>query len=235
MDRRRFITLCSSAVALVAANPAVLAQEGAVFKSYARVKLVDRRGKAIRAGRLEKNASYIFHYPFAGTPCFLINLDKPVAASVTLAASGGRSYVWQGGAGPQKSIVAFSAICSHQLSYAGKRESFINYRSDPSAVAGRAGVIVCCAHHSVFDPAQGGKVLDGPAPQPLAAIVLEHDARTDELYALGTQGAELFEDFFTAYKKELIEDFGRGVARQEVTGRATVLSIQEHTRKQVFC
>jgi arsenite oxidase small subunit len=235
MDRRRFITLCSSTLALITTNPAALAQNGAAFKPYARVKLVDKHGKAIKAGRLPKNVCHIFHYPFAGTPCFLINLGKPTASEATLDTADGRHYVWPGGAGPQKSIVAFSAICPHQLSYAGKRESFINYRADTSAVAGRADVIVCCAHHSVFDPAQGGKVIDGPAPQPLATIVLEHDAVTDELYALGTHGGELFEDFFTAFKKELIDDLGRGVARQEVTDTTTVLTITEHSRHQVHC
>jgi Rieske Fe-S protein len=27
-------------------------------------------------------------------------------------------------------------------------------------------MLVCTCHQSVFDPAQGGKVLDGPAPRP---------------------------------------------------------------------
>jgi len=235
MDRRRFITLCTSTLTLIAANPAVLAQPGAAVKRYARVKLVDRNGQPLKASRLAKRACHVFHYPYAGTPCFLIDLGKATAADMPLDTSGGSHYIWQGGVGPQKSIVAFSAICPHQLSYAAKRQSFINYRADASPVAGRADVIVCCAHHSIFDPAQGGKVIGGPAPQPLATIALEYDAGTDEIYAVGTHGAELFDDFFTAFKKELIEDLGRGVARQEVVDKATVLPIAEYTPDQVLC
>ncbi len=235
MDRRRFITLCTSTLTLIAADPAVLAQPGAAIKRYARVRLVDRHDQPLKANRLAKKACHVFHYPYAGTPCFLIDLGKATTGETGLDTSDGRHYVWQGGVGPEKSIVAFSAICSHQLSYAGKRRSFINYRPDASTVAGRADVIVCCAHHSVFDPAQGGRVIGGPAPQPLATIALEYDAGTDEIYAIGTHGAELFDDFFTAFKKELIEDLGRGVARQEVVGTAAVLPIHEYTPDQVLC
>lgn len=236
MDRRRFIALCGTAVAAIAAKPAALArQPNAAFKPYRRAKLVDPNGQPIHARELEKGAGYIFHYPFAGTPCFLINLNQAAAADVALNTADGGAYRWRGGVGPQQSLVAFSAICSHQLSYVGKQQSFINYRPDSSPVAGRGGVIVCCAHHSVFDPAQGAKVLDGPAPQPLAAIALEHNADTDELYALGTYGGELFEDFFTAYKKDLIEEFGRGVAHEEIEGKTAVRPITEYTRNQVFC
>lgn len=93
-----------------------------------------------------------------------------------------------------------------------------------SPVAGRSGVIVCCTHHSVFVPAQDGKVYSGPAPQPLATIILEHNGTHNELYAVGTYGGEIFDEFFRAYKIGVIEEFGRGVAKQEVTGTATVLT-----------
>jgi Rieske Fe-S protein len=235
MDRRQFSVMCASALGALAARSLALAQGGSARRDYARAKLVDAAGAPIKASGLEPQATMVFHYPYAGTPCFLVRLDWELSGSVPLSTADGRAYTWAGGVGPGRSIVAFCAICPHQLSYASKRQSFINYRSDESAVAGRSDVIVCCAHHSVFDPAQGGRVVAGPAPQPLTAIVLEHIEADDELFAVGTMGGELFEEFFRAYKIELIEQLGRGVARQEVSGVTTVLGIAEYTQSQLKC
>jgi len=227
--------MCASALGALAAYSLAPAQEGGVRRDYARAKLVDAAGTPLRAGDLAPQTTKVFHYPYAGTPCYLIRLDWELAGSVPLITGDGRNYTWSGGVGPGRSIVAFSAICPHQLSYASKLQSFINYRADKSAVAGRSDVIVCCAHHSVFDPAQGGRVVAGPAPQPLTAIVLDHDAASDELFAAGTMGGELFEEFFRAYKIELIEQLGRGVAKQEVSGVTTVVGIDEYTQSQLKC
>lgn len=235
MDRRGFVKLCTSVVGLHTVDPKLMAQESGVLKHYQRAKLVNAVGEPIKGAHLPLRAAHLFHYPFVGTPCFLIKCDGPIGENVSLATSAGQQYAWEGGVGPGRSIVAFSAICPHQLSYPSKRRSVINYRRDMSPVAGRSNVIVCCAHHSVFDPARGGKVIDGPAPQPLATIVLEHDGTHDELYAVGTYGGEVFDEFFRAYKIDLIEEFGRGVARQEVTGTATVLTVDAYTAGRVMC
>jgi len=42
-------------------------------------------------------------------------------------------------------------------------------------------VIHCCSEHSQYDPAEGARVVAGPAPQPLAAILLDHDPASDAL------------------------------------------------------
>ena len=235
MDRRGFVKLCTSVFGLHPVNPEFLTQEGGVLKHFQRVKLVNAVDEPIKAAHLPPRVVHLFHYPFVGTPCFLVKCDGPIRENVSLTTGAGQQYTWQGGVGPGRSIVAFSAICPHQLSYPSKRRSFINYRCDMSPVAGRSDVIVCCAHHSVFDPARGGKVIGGPAPQPLATIVLEHDGIRDELYAVGTYGGEVFDEFFRAYKIDLIEEFGRGVARQEVTGTATVLTVDAYTAGRVMC
>jgi arsenite oxidase small subunit len=234
MDRRAFGRLCSAILLLVAACPPLRAQETQV-KRYGRAKLVDRRGEPIRASRLSAGAAYVFHYPYAGTPCLLINLGKPTATNIGLEIADGQPYVWPGGVGPQRAIIAFCAICPHQLSYFQARASVINYRTDRSAIAGRAQVIVCCAHDSIFEPAQGGRVIDGPAPQPLTGIALAYDSGRDELDAVGTYGAELFDDFFIAYKKELIEEYGPGKSRQPVSGTTVLLPAAEATDRQVLC
>ena len=235
MKRRDFVRICTSALGLVAVTPALLAEDSRARRLYQRVKLVDGGGAPLKASALKPQAPQLFHYPYAGTPCFLVRLNGSIAGDVPLKTADDRRYVWTGGIGPGHSIVAFSAICPHQLSYSSKHQSFINYQATPSPVAHRADVITCCAHYSVFDPGQGGKVLDGPAPQPLTTILLEHDTGTDELYAIGTLGGELFEDFFNAYRTELIEEFGRGVSHQEATGTTVTLPVEKYAAQIFKC
>ena len=235
MKRRDFVKICTSALGAVAVNPALLAAPEATRRLYQRVKLVGADGKPFKAADLKPQVPHLFHYPFAGTPCMLVRLNWSISGEVALATQDGRKYSWTGGAGPGRSIVAFSAICPHQLSYSSKRQSFINYYATESPAAQRADVITCCAHFSVFDPSQGGKVLGGPAPQPLTTILLEHDAAADELYATGTLGGELFEDFFNAYRTEMIEEFGRGVARQEAAGTAVTVPVEKYTAQVLRC
>jgi Rieske Fe-S protein len=124
-----------------------------------------------------RRCSYVFHYPYVTTPCFLIDLGAPAEAGAELETSDGRPYRWTGGVGPGRSIVAFSAICAHRMSYPTRNVSFIDYRHKPmnTEAAGddwwsRGQVIYCCSEGSVYDPSDGARVLAGPAPQPLAAV-----------------------------------------------------------------
>ena len=58
-------------------------------------------------------------------------------------------------------------------------------------------------------PAAGARVLAGPAPQPLAAVLLEWDAKTDQLHAVGMQGGEMFKAFFEKYAFKLETEYGK--------------------------
>jgi nitrite reductase/ring-hydroxylating ferredoxin subunit len=131
-------------------------------------------------------------------------------------------------------VVAYSAICAHQLAYPTKQISFISYREQASARNKHGQVIHCCAEHSQYDPADGGRVMAGPAPQPLAAILLEHDAKTDELTAVGTLGGEMFNQFFAKYEFKLSLEHGPS-ARQAVSGTAVVNELESYCRQQVRC
>jgi arsenite oxidase small subunit len=62
----------------------------------------------------------------------------------------------------------------------------------------------------VTHPASGARVVNGPAPQPLAAVVLEYDAANDGLHAVGTLGADLYNAFFAKYETKLELDYGGG-------------------------
>jgi len=231
MQRRNFMLACAAS-ALAAPLPAMSAYAERRF--YTRARLVDSNGKPLRARELPANKNFIFHYPYAGTPCFLLKLDKPTSESVVLRTAEARTYQWPGGVGARHSIVAYSAICAHRLTYPTREISFISYRSEKSAGSRFDHVIHCCSEHSQYDPADGAKVLAGPAPQPLAAILLEYDARSDGLAAVGTLGGELFNEFFDKYAFRLTLEFN-GRAHDPVQGDCVVTELDRYCRQQVKC
>jgi len=200
----------------------------------ARATLVGPDGRPLRASRVAENRNFIFHYPYAATPCFLLNLGKPVAAPAKLTTDGGQRYEWRGGVGAGRSIVAYSAICAHRLTYPTRDISFISFRTEKTPGNRFANVIHCCSEHSQYDPAQGARVLAGPAPQPLAAILLEHDAASDQLTAVGTLGGEMFDQFFDKYAFRLSLE-GAGAPRQKVAGAARVTALEQYCKQQVKC
>jgi Rieske Fe-S protein len=234
MERREFIKACAATCAFAA--PGALSAQDQAPRMYARVRLVNEGGRALRAADLVVGRNYIFHYPFESTPCFLLNLGKPTGRDVALKTGAGTTYRWPGGVGPGRSIVGFSAICTHQLTYPTQQITFINYRDKQSASrTARAEVIHCCSEHSEYDPASGARVLGGPAPQPLSAILLEYDAGTDGLQAVGTLGGEMFDAFFKKYEARLVLDSKGSNPRAQVTGQAAIQDIQQYCKQQVRC
>jgi arsenite oxidase small subunit len=201
---------------------------------YARVLLVNGQGAPLRARSLVPRRNYIFNYPFAATPCFLLDLGKPLAAVDDLALDGGSRYAWAGGVGANRSIVAFSAICAHKLAYPTRDVSFIRFQPEKSARS-EAERIHCCADHSVYDPARGARVVNGPAKQPLAAIALDYDRDADLLHAIGVSGGELFEAFFAKYDFRLAMEYGSGKARKPVSDRSVVREMGAYCRQTIAC
>src|SRR3979490_2567372 len=114
MLRRDFILACGAS-ALTASLPATPADGSPRF--YSRALLVDPAGRPLKAGTLPENRNFIFHYPFAGTPCFLLNLGKPTKPSAQLKTADEQTYEWPGGVGADHSIVPYSAICAHRLTH----------------------------------------------------------------------------------------------------------------------
>ena len=229
MERRGFMKFCAASAAAFGA-PEVAADASARF--YSRARLVDEKGAPLRAAAVPAKRNLIFHYPFAGTPCFLLNLGRPAKATAALKTVAGEPYQWKGGVGAQRSVVAYSAICAHRLAYPTRDITFISYRAEKGT--GNRNVIHCCAEHSQYDPAEGARVLAGPAPQPLAAILLEHDPSTDELHAVGTLGGEMFSEFFDKYAFRLSLEHGAGV-RTPVSGACAVQDLESYSRQQMRC
>jgi Rieske Fe-S protein len=234
MRRRRFLESCAMLGGAAGVAAAAAAWGQATPRAYARARLVDAQGAPLRAGGLAAGTNYVFSYPYAGTPGFLLNLGRPVVTPATLRQENGSTYGWPGGVGPGRAIVAFSAICAHKLAYPTREVSFIHYQA-PASATGTGGVIHCCADHSVYDAAAGARVLSGPAPQPLAAIVLEYDAASDGLFASATLGAEQFDAFFAKYEFKLAMEYGQGKAKQPVGERSVVRELARHSRQTISC
>lgn len=234
MDRRSFLGSCSSGLACLSASAALPAFAAeARPKAYARAVLVDEHGRALKAASLKPQTNYVFHYPFEATPVFLLDLGKP-AAPQALSTKGKDSYTWPGGVGPNRSIVAYSAICAHQLVYPTKDVSFISFRKTRAQKGVQDGLIHCCAEHSQYDPAHGAQVLAGPAPQPLCAVLLTHDPKADTLTAWATLGGELFDEFFRKYEAKLSFDVGAR-AINPVANEATVRELEKFCRNTIQC
>lgn len=185
---------------------------------HVRSQLVDAFGRPFLAKTIEPGVAHVFTYPFVATPAFLFSLEQPVVASSQTTEAQQR-YDAPAGVGPRKQIVAFSAICAHKLMYPTSQISFIGLRKGVAAEP--AQVIHCCGDDSRYDPAQGAKVLAGPAPQPLAAIVLEWDAKTDALHAVGVQGSDRFAAFFDKYAFKL--EMEHGAKAKALSGNTSVV------------
>ena len=201
--------VASSALPVVAAGDA---------QRHPRSLLVDARGSPWLARQLKGGEAFLFNYPYTASPVFLIAFEREVQPA-ELVTEDKQRYAAPAGVGPNKSIVAFSAICAHKLMYPTAAISFIGLRS-----GGRGEpphVIHCCGDNSRYDPLQGARVIDGPAPQPLAAVLLEWDAGSDQLHAVGTRGGEMFDAFFEKYTMKL--ELETGSALRKPSGATVVV------------
>jgi Rieske Fe-S protein len=243
MNRRNFIRIsgCALAAGLLSPGCAMNAQapvppaSDLPVKPYNPCLLTHSQGEPWRAGTIEPRQTYFFFYPYAGTPVFLINLGRPVSPVRAAGQDNDRSPGGIGGVGPQRSIVAFSAICHHQLSRPSPKSSAINYSPEAGLVAGAKDLITCCAHNAVYDPAAGGRVVDGPGRSALTTVALRYDPADDTLRATGTAGIEVFESFFREQKRDLIQEFGPGKAREEQKDAVRVMRFKDYTAEQLMC
>ena len=224
---RRALMRQAACVAGAWAAAGVLPAVAGEPQPHARSRLVNHLGDPFFAKQLKVGEPHLFNYPFVASPVFLLALDKAVAGAA-LATEAKQSYSAPAGVGPNQSIVAFSAICAHKLMYPTPALSFIGVRK---GFAGEPSqVIHCCGDNSRYDPAQGARVMSGPAPQPLAAVLLEWDAKTDQIHAVGTQGGEMFKAFFDKYAFKLETELGSRA--KAASGATTVVQPASAYSKQ---
>ncbi|MDY0232574.1 MAG: Rieske 2Fe-2S domain-containing protein [Sulfurimonas sp.] len=237
MDRRNFLRVVGATGALVAISPSTISgrlyASNGLYESYERVQLLNADGVAIKLADLKKETNYIFQYPYIGTPTMLLDLEDSTAKDVRLKSDDGEEYIWKGGVGKDRTVVAYSAICSHQLAHPTPDDSFLQYvQKDKKTMAcDHGGVVVCSSHLSSFEAKEGCKNISGPASAPLAAVVLEI-ADDDTIYAVGVLGGDKFHEYFKAYKPEFKKYYGNArQAKKKVTKSATMVELTQYTKE----
>ncbi len=237
MERRNFLKVVGAGATMVVINPSMISQtlyaeDGMLFKAYEKVQLVDVDGKPILASALEAEKTYVFNYPHMATPCFLLNLPDKADNEVKLKSEDGVEYVWSGAVGKDQNIVAYTAICPHQLTHPNKNDSFISYvpKKMKTMAYKEGGVIVCGSHLSAYNPRRGAENLSGPAAQPLASIVLEHKD-DDTIWAVAVLGQDKFHDYFKSFKAEFKEQWGgKRKAKKLVSISVATVALTEYSK-----
>ena len=240
-SRRGFMKACGATLAALAGTtPSALLLAGS-RQAFPRAELVDRNRRPLTCEGLPREQEFVFHYPYESTPCFLIKLSGTASGPVSLETEDGQHYQWEGGVGPDRSVVSFSAICAHRLTHPTRSVSFLGYRQHLDRLSGQSdapnpegGVIQCCSEHSIYDPANGARVVSGPAPQPLAAVELGL-ADDGGLYVEGVYGGMLFDRYFDAFGFRLALEFGDDAVRKPVSERVVALPITEYTLNRISC
>ena len=118
--------------------------------TYPQVKVANL--KELKTGKTVK-----FDYPLVGRKNILVDLGCAV----------------EGGVGANRSIVAYSAFCTH-LGCGVELDK-------------ESGMLVCECHQSIYDPKQNGKLIEGPSPSNLPMIALDVDKNGD-IFAVGVAG-----------------------------------------------
>lgn len=126
------------------------------------------RFKVANVSDLGGGKTVTFNYPLDNEPNVLAKLGAKA----------------EGGVGPDGDIVAFSLICQHLGCIWGYIPTGSSPKCDSSYKATEA-VGYCCCHGSVYDLADGAKVIAGPSPRPQPQVTLEFDASTGDIYAVG--------------------------------------------------
>ena len=239
MERRNFLKLSGTTAMAVAVAPSLMtqklyAEDGSLFQTFEKVQLKDAEGNPLKASTLVKEENYFFMYPHAATPALMVDLLKPTDKDIKLKAEDGTEYIYKSGVGAKGTIVAFSAICAHQLTHPQKAMSMFQYvpSTGKTLAYDKAGVFVCSSHLAAYDPKQGGKVVAGPASQGLASIVLEIDA-DDTIWAVAVLGPDKFQEFFDAFKKDHKVEFGRRGAKKLIKIEAKVVPLSKYSAELI--
>ena len=115
--------------------------------------------KIIRLKSLKEGEPVAFTYPLEEQPNFIVKLGAPA----------------QGGVGPDRDIVAFSALCTHMGGSLRGR-----YRHDLKAIG------PCPFHFSTFDLTKGGIPVHASATQNLPQVILRVEG--EDIVAVGVTG-----------------------------------------------
>ena len=161
LSRRIFLKSSGSAAAIVGTAGAALlpsSAQAAAAPGSTSTTLDYPRQSIGRAGGMPVNQAVTFSYPDASSPCVTLRMGSAVP----------------GGVGPQRDIVAFSTLCTHM--------------GCPLQYDGGTKVFKCNCHFSMFDAEMGGQMVCGQATEDLPRVLLDYDAKTDTVSAVGVDG-----------------------------------------------
>lgn len=161
LSRRIFLKSSGSAAAVVGSAGAALVPATALAATLAgatSTNLSYPTRNIGKAGGMPVNQAVSFSYPDASSPCVVLRMGSAVP----------------GGVGPNKDIVAFSTLCTHMgcpVQYEGGTKTF-----------------KCGCHFSIFDAENGGQMVCGQATEDLPKVLLDYDAKSDSVAAVGIDG-----------------------------------------------
>ena len=161
VSRRLFLKTSGGAAATVGAAGAALlpATANAAALAGSTATTLNYPKRGVgKAGGMPVNQVVAFSYPDPSSPCVAIRMGSAVPDGV----------------GPNKDIVAFSTLCTHM--------------GCPVQYDGGTKVFKCNCHFSMFDAEQGGQMIRGQATEDLPRVLLDYDAKTDTVSAVGVDG-----------------------------------------------
>lgn len=134
-------------------------------QAQAKARVVGYPRKLVaKLSQLKENQPLDFNYPdnAQNSQCFVVKMDGAKAG---------------GGVGPQRDVVGFSYLCTHQGGFLnGKYQAVGEHR-----VLGQ-----CPLHLSTYDLTRHGIIVSGQAYQSIPQVLLELDG--DDIYAVGMMG-----------------------------------------------
>jgi arsenite oxidase small subunit len=158
-SRRTFLKSGGVAVAAAAASGAPTALAAPAPAAGATATTLNYPKRSVsKVSNLALNKAVAFTYPDPASPCFAVRVGTAVP----------------GGVGPNHDIVAYSAMCTHM--------------GCPLAYDADTRIFRCHCHFSMFDAEQGGQMICGQATENLPRVLLEYDAKTDSIHAIGIDG-----------------------------------------------
>lgn len=164
LNRRQFL-MAGSAAAVTASTISISLFPGSAQALQAKARVLGYPRKLIgRLSQLKDHTPVNFNYPD----------DGPNSMAMLFKMGGVKAG---GGIGPQRDVVAFSALCTHQGGpMLGQYKAVDEHR-----VLGQ-----CPLHLSTYDLRRHGIIVSGQAYQSLPQVLLELDG--DEIYAVGIMG-----------------------------------------------
>ena len=241
MERRNFLKVVGATGAMIAVSPSTItgelrASDGTLFQAFEKVQLLGADGTPLKASALIKEENYVFNYPLVSTPSILLDLPEATQKDVELKSEDGETYIWKGGVGSKGTIVAYTAICAHQMAHPTPDDSFMQYckKGQSGVFADKAGII-CSSHMAYYDTGAGCKRAEGsPATEPLASIILEI-AEDDTISAVGVLGPERFKEYLKVFKPEMKKYYGgKRKAKKKTTATASAIALKDYTKEIII-